>query len=221
MGPVDLAPAAPWAAAALLLAALGASVALYADLPATMPTHWDANGNVNGTMPKQVGAFLLPAIGAVVLGLLLALPRIDPLRANYARFARAYQGFALALAGFLVGLHALVLAAALGGGPPFLPGLLVLLAGLFAILAAFVGRVPPTWFVGIRTPWTLSNEATWRATHRLAAKLFLALALATLAAAALPPAWAFRVVGGGAALVAAVCVVYSLVDYRKRTRAPS
>ena len=28
------------------------------------------------------------------------------------------------------------------------------------------------WFVGIRTPWTLSSETVWNKTHKLGAKMF-------------------------------------------------
>lgn len=51
---------------------------------------------------------------------------------------------------------------------------------IFAIVAlflAFLGKVmvnvKQNYFVGIRTPWTLSNEVVWDDTHRFAAPLWL------------------------------------------------
>src|SRR2546430_15040927 len=37
---------------------------------------------------------------------------------------------------------------------------------LFIVLGNSLARVQPTWFVGIRTPWTLSSDTVWRETHR-------------------------------------------------------
>jgi len=37
---------------------------------------------------------------------------------------------------------------------------------LFAFLGNYLTRIEPNWFIGIRTPWTLSSDAVWRKTHR-------------------------------------------------------
>ena len=42
---------------------------------------------------------------------------------------------------------------------------------LFIIIGNVMGRIRPTFFVGIRTPWTLADDEVWRKTHRLAAPL--------------------------------------------------
>jgi immunity protein, SdpI family len=39
---------------------------------------------------------------------------------------------------------------------PYLPDRLVM------------GKIRPNWFVGVRTPWTLSSKLSWTKTHRLA-----------------------------------------------------
>jgi uncharacterized membrane protein len=31
-----------------------------------------------------------------------------------------------------------------------------------------MGKIRPNWFVGVRTPWTLSSKLSWDKTHRLA-----------------------------------------------------
>lgn len=42
---------------------------------------------------------------------------------------------------------------------------------LLAVLGNYLGNLRPNYFVGIRTPWTLEDPDTWRATHRLSARL--------------------------------------------------
>ena len=38
-------------------------------------------------------------------------------------------------------------------------------------------KIKPNWFMGIRTPWTLSSEEVWNRTHRLAGKIFIVMGL--------------------------------------------
>src|SRR5262249_49354304 len=42
---------------------------------------------------------------------------------------------------------------------------------LLAIPGNYLPNLRPNYFVGTRTPWTLENVETWRATHRLGGKL--------------------------------------------------
>ena len=82
--------------------------------------------------------------------------------------------------------HGAILARALGHPLPLerlLPGLL----GLFwIVLGRQLGRCQSTFFLGIRTPWTLSSEYAWQRTHRLAGHLFVAAGGVTLLGALLP-----------------------------------
>lgn len=52
----------------------------------------------------------------------------------------------------------------------------------FVILGNYLGNLRPNYFVGIRTPWTLENPETWRATHRLGGRLMFFGALVLLGA---------------------------------------
>ena len=41
----------------------------------------------------------------------------------------------------------------------------------FAILGDYLPNLRPNYVIGIRTPWTLQDSGTWRATHRLGGRL--------------------------------------------------
>src|SRR5690606_20579876 len=100
------------------------------------------------------------------------LARIDPSRANYARFGRAFEWIRGALALFPVLLLWMTVAAARGTGidTPRFFGLLV--SGLFLILGNRMGQLQHNYFIGIRTPWTLADEKVWRRTHRFAGRIW-------------------------------------------------
>ena len=73
-----------------LLILIAATLLTYDILPAQMPIHWDMSGKADDFAPKHVFLTMVFAItlGINVLG--IALPRIDPRRANYRRFEKAY-----------------------------------------------------------------------------------------------------------------------------------
>jgi uncharacterized membrane protein len=66
--------------------------------------------------------------------------------------------------------------------------------------------------MGVRTPWTLADERVWNATHRFAAKTFIAGGLAGIALAFLAQGiWPLCAI-----LASALApVVYSLVYYKQ------
>ena len=51
------------------------------------------------------------------------------------------------------------------------------------------GKIRPNWFVGFRTPWTLSSKVAWARTHRAAGWLLMATGLLMMIAGALRASW--------------------------------
>ncbi len=65
----------------------------------------------------------------------------------------------------------------------------VLVGGLFVVLGSVMGKIRPNWFVGIRTPWTLSSKLSWTKTHRLGGRLFVLMGITLLASEFVGSAW--------------------------------
>jgi len=171
---------ASWLGLALILAL---AVWGWATLPDRIPVHWNITGQIDRYGDKIEGVLLIPALAVGIYLLLLFLPRIDPGRANYARFAGSY---ALIRASILVMLAAVYLASMLvaDGVPVDIPTAVGgVVGGLLVALGAVFGKVRPNWFVGIRTPWTLSSEMSWTRTHRLGGWLFILMGIALAASA--------------------------------------
>lgn len=176
-----------WLEAALLLAPFVVIAALWNKLPARIPMHWNLRGDVDRwASSKSIEIFVLPLIALVVVALLRVLPRLDPkLRAMLStkeRMRAALQIMRLAFAAFFGALFSIQIATTFGytlaGGRAMIWCLLVLLA----IMGNYLGNLRPNYFVGLRTPWTLESEETWRATHRLGGRLMFFGALLLLAA---------------------------------------
>ncbi len=163
-------------------AALAALVSflLEPSLPDHLVMNWDAAGEPSGTMPKGQALWLLPGLIALLIALFAVLPRIDPLRENIAAFRRYYDWFVVVFTTFLFLVHAGILAFNLGYEFPFTHLLLAGLALLFYYTGIVLTKAKRNWFVGIRTPWTLSSDEVWDRTHEVGGKLFKLTAVIAL-----------------------------------------
>jgi uncharacterized membrane protein len=146
--------------------------------------------------------------------LFAVLPRIDPLRKNYEKFGDYYEGFILVFAAFLFFIQLQIIL--WGRGIYMSPNLTlpILMGFLFIYIGFLMEHTEPNWFVGIRTPWTLSSERVWKKTHDRGGTLFkLAGMVSMIGAIAGVYAWLFIIVP--ALAVAAYTVVYSYVEFRR------
>ena len=198
----------------LLVIAMFVVVAtLYPSLPDPMPTHWNADGQVNGWMPKFWGAYFLPLLMTGMWLVFLVLPKISPHGFEMEPFLRAWGVLKVTILVLMAFIGYLALRAAMHGGELPQTPIFVAIGILFAVMGNLLGKVTRNFFVGIRTPWTLASEEVWYRTHRLAGKLFVIggffVVAASLAGLRL---WPLFVSIGVAALVP---VVYSYVIYRK------
>jgi len=156
----------------IILASFVLGLLLYSQMPDKMASHWNASGEVNGYLPKFWGLFLMPIISVVLYCLLVCLPKLDPLRQNVDKFRDYYDGFVLIVFLFLLYVHALTLAWNMGCQFSMGVVLVPAFAFIFYYAGVLMGKAKRNWFIGIRTPWTLSSDEVWERTHRLGAILF-------------------------------------------------
>jgi len=158
----------------MILGATFAGLLLWDHLPDLMASHWNANDQVNGDISKFWGVFLLPLITLGMFLLFLVIPSIDPLKANIAQFRKAFNLFIVLIVAFMVYLYGLTLAWNLGFTNFKMSGAMLPAIGLLFIFIGFMLRqAKRNFFIGIRTPWTLSSDMVWNETHRVGAVLFM------------------------------------------------
>jgi uncharacterized membrane protein len=158
----------------LIAAALLAGLALWNRLPQQMASHWNAADQVDGTLPKFWGVLLMPLTALGLLALFAVLPAIDPLRANIAKFRTTFNAFVILILVFLFYIHGLMLAWSLGYQNFRMSAALLPFLGILFIFVGFMlRRAKRNFFIGIRTPWTLSSDSVWDQTHQLGSILFM------------------------------------------------
>lgn len=174
----------------VLIAAMFALAALmWKRTPDSIPIHWNFAGNVDGYGGKFQGLLLQPIIAAGAYLGMIALPRIDPGRANYENFSTAYETIRVCIIAAMAAGYALILLAISGSSINFAMVVPFICGVLLIVIGNVLGKVRPNWFVGIRTPWTLSSKTAWTRTHRLGGWLFVAAGLLVMLGVLLPPPW--------------------------------
>jgi uncharacterized membrane protein len=194
-----------------------ASLYAYPQLPERVASHWNAAGEVDGYMPRGWGSFLMPLVLLGLAGLFAVIPVIDPLRENIEKFRVYYDGFIAVMMLFMFGVHVQGLLWNLGhkispnAVMPVGVGLLLYYAGVLT------ENAKRNWFIGIRTPWTLSNDVVWEKTHRIGGRMFKACGLIALAGVFIQEHVVYLILVPVLA-TAAYTTVYSYLEYRKEVK---
>lgn len=143
---------------------------------ARIAVHFDASGQANGYGGKVSAFLVLPLVMLGVTVLFLVITRIDPRRGNLARSARAFDAIWAVTLGVLLYAHASTVLTAVHRHRSINNEIMFVLVGLmYVVIGNYLPKLRSSWFLGIRTPWTLSDERTWARTHRLAGPLMMAL----------------------------------------------
>ena len=193
------------------------SIYFYPQVPDQMATHWDSQGEVNGYMSKFWGTFFMPLLITGLVILFLVIPKIDPRKENIEMFRKHYEGFRLVLIIFLVLVHLHILL--WNTGTQISPNAVIPLGMglLFYYAGVLTENAEQNWFIGIRTPWTLSSEKVWKRTNRLGGKLFR-IAGITAFSGVFFPEYAIYFILVPAVIVVVITVVYSYLEYKKELK---
>ena len=84
-------------------------------------------------------------------------------------------------------------------------------------MGVLIEKSKRNWFVGIRTPWTLSSDRVWEKTHKIGGKLFKIAGAIVIIGMFFPDylTWFILV----PILIAAIFpVIYSYFEYRRITK---
>lgn len=196
--------------------AVGISLAVFGQLPERVASHWNINDQVDGTMPRFWGAFLMPLITLAMLGLFLLIPVVDPMRANIATFRRPFNVFIALIVAFLLYVHVLTMLWNLGVQTFRISSALLPAMGLLFVFIGFMlKQARRNYSIGIRTPWTLASDRVWDGTHRLGATLFMVSGVMAALGAFFPGSIAYWLVLGPVLASTFLLVVYSYVLWRE------
>lgn len=187
----------------------------YTKMPEQVPVHWNYAGEIDRYGSKIEACLLFPAIISILYLLFLFLPILDPKKERYDQFKRVYHIIKNVTILFLGIMFFITSLNAIGYNIPVNIWVPTFVGLLFIILGNYLSKIKSNWFVGIRTPWTLSSEEVWNKTHRLASKLFVLAGIIMILINLLPtkfiiPVFLINIFG-----TIITIIVYSYIIYRK------
>jgi uncharacterized membrane protein len=201
----------------MILLSFVASFYFYPQMPEKMASHWNAQGQVDGYMPKSLVLFLMPFIAAGLFLLFIAVPKIDPLRANIEKFRRYYERFVLLVIAFMFYIHVLTIIWNMGMTFNLMQALSPAFGILFYYCGVLIANAKQNWFIGIRTPWTMSSEKVWGKTHRLGGRLFKLSGIIAFFGVLIPD-YAILLILVPVILFTVYTVIYSYLEYQREQK---
>ncbi|UTX17428.1 SdpI family protein [Bacillus velezensis] len=157
-------------------------VCTYSSLPDNLATHWGLNGSANDYQTKANAMTMLIGIMIILYILMVLTPKIDP-KNNYKTFTRPYMAIFNTMFAVLFVINLMTILTGLGYdlSISYLGNFIV--GVIFMVFGNFIQIVKPNFFLGIRTPWTLSSERVWKDTHRVSSKIFVLAGILMMLAA--------------------------------------
>ncbi|SFC47908.1 SdpI family protein [Bacillus sp. UNCCL81] len=150
------------------------------NLPSQLPVHWDFSGQINNYDSKMQTFIELHAIMLFVYLLPIVTPKIDPRKENYKLFQKSLYFMATGILFIFFLINMSVLFYGLGYNVHIGSMSFLFIGLLFMFLGNYMPHVRSNYFIGVRTPWTLSNENVWKKTHRVSGRLFMIVGLCFL-----------------------------------------
>jgi uncharacterized membrane protein len=187
----------------------------FPNLPEQVPTHWNFNGEINGYSTKLSAMLLQIAIMVLLYFSALFMPNIDPRKANYQYFIKGYKTIYNSLLAIFFVLNILMIMNGLDHDIPMSAVGTLVIGVIFIILGNFLPQIRSNFFIGVRTPWTLSNDEIWRKTHRFMGKIFFAAGIILILATFFSGTWKQIMVIGIIVVVIIAPYVFSFLEYKK------
>lgn len=184
-------------------------------LPEQVPIHWNVSGEANGFASKLNAMFSTLGIMVILYLSMAFLPKVDPRKKNYKYFSKSYHIMLNAILGVLFAINIMMLVNAVGYDVP-IGSIGPLVVGIiFMVLGNYMPQVRSNFFIGIRTPWTLSSDEVWKKTHRATSKIFFFGGLIMILTIFTPAFWKEAVLFGIIAITIVAPYVYSYLVFRK------
>jgi uncharacterized membrane protein len=204
-----------WPGLLLNVAAAFFGFAMLNRMPERVASHWDLHGAVNGYSSRLTLVLMVPIMSLAMAVVFAYVPQLDPKRRNFPRHAGAYWVVTNTVLAFLAVIQVVLIGFNVGWQMNINAIIGIGLGVLFIVLGNVLTRVRPNWIFGVRTPWTLSSDVSWRETHRLAGYGFVVAGVAVLLTSFAWPKAMFAVMIAGTGTTALFAVIWSYFAWKR------
>lgn len=188
----------------------------WGELPDKLPTHWNAEGVVDGWSSKGFAVFGLPIFLFVVHWICLLATNADPKKQNH---TDKILGIILWICPIVsIMMFVFVYGTALGMEFKVDKIMLILMGLMFIIIGNYLPKCKQNYTIGIKVAWALNDEENWNKTHRFAGKLWVVGGVVILLIMFLPAEIMAAVFLTIILVIAIVPMVYSYLLYRQKMK---
>ncbi len=198
----------------VILLPILAGVILWDKLPDSVPIHFGPNGEADGFASRPVAVFVMPFVLLAVHWLCMLATATDPKRKNI-------DGKPLGLVLWICPLISLLTSGvmyttALGYAINVTMVMGLFFGCLFVVIGNYMPKCRQSYTLGIKLPWTLSDEDNWNRTHRFAGRLWTVGGLVMIVTAFFGEILAYAMVG----IVLVMVIIPTVYSYRlyKKTK---
>ncbi len=194
----------------VILLPILAGVILWDQLPARIPSHWNAVGEVDGWSSKTFAVFGMPLILLAFQWLCACATSADPKKKNHSDKILHLVFWIIPVLNIV--LSVFTYAAALGKGVPVDVLMPILFGVLFIAIGNYLPKCQQNYTIGIKIPWTLNSEENWNRTHRLTGWVWVIGGLVVMVSGFFVGFWLFLAV---TLVMVLVPFIYSYILHRK------
>ncbi len=194
----------------IILLPMLVGVILWDQLPEQIPTHWNADGDVDSWSSKAFAVFGLSGILLGAQWLCTLGTAADPKKANHPD--KILQLVLWIIPVLSVVLYTITYAVALGKEVRMEVIMPVLMGLIFTIIGNYLPKCKQNYTIGIKIPWTLNSEENWNKTHRFAGRLWTVCGIVIMLTGFFGGVWIFF---GVALLMVLAPFAYSYLLHRK------
>lgn len=189
---------------------------LWNKLPDQVPTHWNAQGEVDGWSSKVFAVFGLPIVLFAVHWMCILVTSVDPKKQNIEGKVLWIVFWICPIISLLVGM--LSYGAALGVEFKVDKIMLAIMGIMFIVVGNYLPKCKQSYTVGIKLPWTLNDEENWNRTHRMGGKLWVISGIILLLSMLLSTSAMAIVVLAVVGVSVLVPTVYSYLLFREKEK---
>ncbi len=157
----------------LILLPLALVFYFYEQMPSEIVMHWSYDGTETYSPKSEL--YIIAALAPFLAITFEFLPKIDPRKKNYERFEGSYNFYKVIMAFFINLTVGVTISEALNPNQIDIALVVTIFVGLlFVLIGNMMPKFKSNYFIGIRTPWALSNPRVWEKTQRFGGKMFFA-----------------------------------------------
>ena len=202
----------------ILIISLVHTIFMYPTLPNVIPTHWNISGQIDGWGHKSM-LFIFQLISWGIYISMYVVPKIDPKKENYKRFASSYVAIKLFIILLIICITEVSMITAVNPESVNMSKIASMgISIMFIVMGNYMPKCKQNYTFGVKTPWTLDNEEVWNDTHRFTGFLWVISGVIMLITSLLvSEKYAFIIVLTITIFSSLAGIVYSYLSHKKYT----